>query len=462
MVNAPTDTVANLAAYLDQIAALNGLKLPSPPTPTSPVSFVGLDTKAQGSWVGVYGSLGYVLPGIGAALPNGQTVTPGPNLSYTWAATSTDARAVQTPDGSARAAKCWYDITSFYVDVNAGTNQTQVALYCLDWDNRGRSQRVNVLDASGNVLDTRAIAGFQGGGWLVWNVAGAVRFQFTKLTGPNAVLSAICFGGAGAPPPLPAPPPPVLIGDKIKVNASGMTASQVAIFGQAAARIEKLIVWNLPAATYKDVSVDGIWIEASGKTIDGTGGIVGQGMPTQFRPNTNIPYAGSMMFDTADLASMEAAGYLLDVVTHEMLHCLGFGIIWFNVASGLGGTDPEFTGSQAVAAYNRIFGNTAASVPIENQGGMGTADCHWRESSFKNELMTGYYNSGQPNPISAVTVGSLADIGYTVNLSAAEPYTAPGHLVEGVEEDAVRLPNGLWIVGDVSGFEHRQRVKVAR
>jgi hypothetical protein len=36
-----------------------------------------------------------------------------------------------------------------------------------------------------------------------------------------------------------------------------------------------------------------------------------------------------------------------------------------------------------------------------------------------NELMTGFLNSG-PNPLSAVTIESMADLGYTVNVGAAD------------------------------------------
>ena len=35
-----------------------------------------------------------------------------------------------------------------------------------------------------------------------------------------------------------------------------------------------------------------------------------------------------MSFDTADLASMEADGTLVDVITHEMGHVIGIGTIW--------------------------------------------------------------------------------------------------------------------------------------
>ena len=72
----------------------------------------------------------------------------------------------------------------------------------------------------------------------------------------------------------------------------------------------------------------------------------------------------------------------------------------------------------------RVVGGSGESVPVANTGGPGTADGHWRESVFDNELMTGYLDSGD-NPLSAITVGSLGDIGYGVDLDASDPYGTP-------------------------------------
>ena len=38
--------------------------------------------------------------------------------------------------------------------------------------------------------------------------------------------------------------------------------------------------------------------------------------------------------------------------------------------------------------------------------------------------MTGFINAGA-NPISRVTIGSMQDLGYVVNMAAAEPYALP-------------------------------------
>jgi hypothetical protein len=137
-----------------------------------------------------------------------------------------------------------------------------------------------------------------------------------------------------------------------------------------------------------------------------------------------------MSFDTADLAQMEANGTLRDVITHEMGHVIGIGTVWRrkSLLNGAGTTDPRFTGTQATAEYKMLGGTgSGAGVPVENTGGPGTADSHWRETIFRNELMSGFI-SGTGNPISRMTVGSLADLGYQVDLDAAEPYQLPNLL----------------------------------
>jgi hypothetical protein len=216
-------------------------------------------------------------------------------------------------------------------------------------------------------------------------------------------------------------------GFSIQLRMTGLTASQQTIFQQAVARWQQIITGDLPDATYNNVVVDDLLIDASATAIDGAGGILGQAGPDRFRSGSSLPYHGSMEFDSADLASLESSGGLIYTVIHEIGHILGIGTIWSTkgLLSGTGTSNPLFTGTQAVAAYNSYFGATATGVPVENSGGSGTRDSHWRETTFGNELMTGYLNSGV-NPISRITIGSLADIGYQVDMSRADSYTPPG------------------------------------
>jgi hypothetical protein len=134
-----------------------------------------------------------------------------------------------------------------------------------------------------------------------------------------------------------------------------------------------------------------------------------------------------MQFDSADMASMISNGTFLGVILHEMGHVLGIGTLWTTkgLLSGRGGSNPIFTGVQATAEYNSLFGTTARGVPVENTGGSGTRDAHWRETVFGNELMTGWVGPGNELPMSRITIASLADLGYTVNLAAADSYVPP-------------------------------------
>ncbi len=225
-------------------------------------------------------------------------------------------------------------------------------------------------------------------------------------------------GGGGGPPP-----------SQFNITlrrGSGLTDSQWQVFQQAAQRWEQIIVGDVPDAVYQGQPVDDILIDASGVPIDGTGGILGQAGPDFLRLGSFLPIHGTMEFDTADLASMEQSGLLRDVILHEMGHVLGFGTIWDlkGLLSGAGGPNPRFTGSQATQQYRAIFNTNETSVPVENTGGGGTRDSHWRESVFKNELMTGYADP-PPNPLSRITAASMADLGYVVNLNAADPYSKP-------------------------------------
>lgn len=119
-----------------------------------------------------------------------------------------------------------------------------------------------------------------------------------------------------------------------------------------------------------------------------------------------------MQFDSADAQHYVDTNQFGVIVLHEMLHGVGFGSIWsyLNLVSA-----NTFVGANAEREYGVLLGTgTATPVPLEDTGGSGTAGSHWLESTFKNELMTGYINA-LPDPLSKMTVASLQDLGYTVN-----------------------------------------------
>ena len=208
----------------------------------------------------------------------------------------------------------------------------------------------------------------------------------------------------------------------------GLTESQQNAFKAAADRWTNMIVGDLPSVQVNGEIIDDLVIEAQGRNIDGPGKVLGQAGPTHVRPPSAgvtafLPVKGIMAFDTSDLASMEQRGTLGDVITHEMGHVLGIGTVWQakNLLQGAGTNNPTFRGPRAMEEYGLLRGTGPTRVPVENTGGAGTADGHWRETVFSKELMSGFI-SAPGNPISRVTAASLEDLGYVVNMESAEPF----------------------------------------
>jgi hypothetical protein len=97
--------------------------------------------------------------------------------------------------GASRIASLWYSWTSFTIEVNITDGNThQVALYCLDWDGGGaRAETIDVVDGgTGTILDSRAVSGFAGGKYVVWNVGGHVVLRVTGIG--QAAVSGLFFG----------------------------------------------------------------------------------------------------------------------------------------------------------------------------------------------------------------------------------------------------------------------------
>ena len=142
------------------------------------------------------------------------------------------------------------------------------------------------------------------------------------------------------------------------------------------------------------------------------GGVaVGYGGPSVLRQETHLPVLGCMAFNLS-------TANLLNTGLHEIGHVLGFGTIWNELGfhQDLDG-DTHFNGPLAIAAFDEAGGSdyTGAKVPVQKGGGG-----HWR--SFPDELMGPVGGSA----LSAITVQSLADLGYGVDVTQADAYTLPG------------------------------------
>jgi hypothetical protein len=152
--------------------------------------------------------------------------------------------------------------------------------------------------------------------------------------------------------------------------------------------------------------------------------ILGESGPCLVRQPGNLPVLGVMSLNDSTLATLASNGLLDDVIKHEMAHLLGFGTVWDldGLLRDTTTSHPWFSGPDAQAAFRQALPSfTGRIVPVEANGGSGTTLSHWRESVMTNELMTGFLNPGA-NPLSAVTIESMADLGYKVNVGAADPW----------------------------------------
>jgi hypothetical protein len=166
------------------------------PSSSSSATYVGPDTTTQGTWTNKYGSDGRIIANDLNSPPSYATVSLSGDTAYTWAASTSDVRALQTASGSStRIASAYYSGTSFTINVNLTDGNThRIALYLMDWDGTARAEKISILDAVSNaVLSTQTFSSFHNGEYAIWNVQGHVLIQVTKTGGSNGVTSAVFF-----------------------------------------------------------------------------------------------------------------------------------------------------------------------------------------------------------------------------------------------------------------------------
>jgi hypothetical protein len=262
-------------------------------------------------------------------------------------------------------------------------------------------------------------------------------------TGPLVVRLSVSDGSesASATVAFSAAPGPTETYDVVLRPQSPLSPEAQAAFDAAEARWESVLVAGVPSASVSigenacgatngalSGVVDDVVIDISTTAIDGDGGVLARAGPCLIASGDRLARFGVMEFDLADIGDLVASGTLDDVIVHEMGHVLGIGTLWDSIPAGslitgAGTADPRFVGARAGAEWSTL-GRTG-TVPVEALGGPGTADSHWRESVFGNELMTGFINAGS-NPLSRLTIASLADLGYLVDVGAADAYSLPG------------------------------------
>ena len=227
------------------------------------------------------------------------------------------------------------------------------------------------------------------------------------------------------------------------ITLNGLEAfstTQQTAFSSAKIFWENIITGYQPGVqTSGRFGMSGITIDTTSIATDGVGGVLGSAGPQNLRSlgGYTLATTGAMNFDSADLGNMDANGILENIIKHEMAHVIGFGSLWQNNNLYIADSG-QYTGSEGLTTYQAEFDSAANFIPVELDGGPGTANGHWNEegglnltgitdsngNDMRDELMTGiFYNNGKTF-FSDTTIASFQDLGYTVSFPVAVPVPA--------------------------------------
>ena len=163
---------------------------------------------------------------------------------------------------------------------------------------------------------------------------------------------------------------------------------------------------------------------------------IGRGSPHVLRETTQLPVVGCMA------VRLEAPSFVFSVGLHEIGHVLGFGTLWnkfgylHDLSFSDSSADTQFNGPRAIAAFDEAGGRDYAGkkVPVAKQDG-----AHWRTSELWGDIMLP--SRWGEEALSAITVQSLADLGYVVDVTEADDYTLPGAAAaQASAKQAVAMP----------------------
>jgi hypothetical protein len=197
--NAPSLRLAYQNASVQQITRNILAQLRNQPPPSATL-FFRTDLDSRGNWKPRYGIEGYVLPTDSTNLPAFATLSGNGATVISYLTSSSDPNSLQQSRDGGRVLSGWSSPTNFTMDLNLSDGQNhEVAFYFWDWNNAGRVQRVDLVDATtANLLDRRTVAAFTNGQWWVWQVNGHVQFQITNLAGPDCLANALTLGSGAA------------------------------------------------------------------------------------------------------------------------------------------------------------------------------------------------------------------------------------------------------------------------
>ena len=217
----------------------------------------------------------------------------------------------------------------------------------------------------------------------------------------------------------------------------------------------------------QDTSIDDLLVLVSYDSIDGDGNDDGNtlaragGCAWRDYYHDYLPFVGSIEIDEADPLSEMSRQEAEDLLTHEIGHVLGLGVLWdfvgllHEASDTTVSRDTFFAGRAARSFFDHLGGEAYSGnkVPVHHSGGFGTMNVHWRESVMGDELMAPFTNPGR-DPLSAITLASLEDLGWRADYNTADAYTVRYSTGANADEEDARLlfdevvvPDVLMVVG---------------
>ncbi len=223
---------------------------------------------------------------------------------------------------------------------------------------------------------------------------------------------------------------------KIQLNFKAGTETLTAIareaIASAAAFWENAIVARSAITQFNNLSIDILGSALTDNTVLAYASPLV--LPDQSDRNRLVIVSGEATLNLNRYSTFNSdPNYLRGIMIHEFAHALGFGTLWepidFGASRGgkwgrtwIDATTATYTANSYTGyAYGALLGTSGAvAVPLFSDLS------HWDENRFDTELLTPYAEtSGTLMPLSVLSLSALRDLGWRVNLAAAQAYSLP-------------------------------------